>query len=59
MSVTSSLTSVLRDENGATAVEYGLLTALISVAIMASLSTLGTNLANTFSTLSTQLADMH
>jgi pilus assembly protein Flp/PilA len=58
MSVTSTLTRFLRDERGATAVEYGLLTALISVAIMATLSTLGANLGSTFSTASTQLAEM-
>jgi Flp pilus assembly protein TadG len=38
MSVTSTLTRFLRDESGATAVEYGLLTPLISVVIMGSLS---------------------
>jgi pilus assembly protein Flp/PilA len=59
MSVTSTLTRFLSDESGATAVEYGLLTALISVTIMASLGTLGVDLASTFSTASTQLADMH
>jgi pilus assembly protein Flp/PilA len=59
MALTSTLTRFLSDENGATAVEYGLLTALLSVAIMATLSALGANLAGTFSTASTQLADMH
>ena len=59
MSVRSTLTRFLRDERGATAVEYGLLTALVAVAIMATLSTLGTGLADTFSTTSTQLAEMH
>jgi pilus assembly protein Flp/PilA len=59
MCVTSTLRHFLRDENGATAVEYGLLTALIALAIMITLSALGANLASTFSTASTQLADMH
>jgi pilus assembly protein Flp/PilA len=59
MSVRSTLTRFLRDERGATAVEYGLLTALISVAVMATLSALGTGLATTFSTASAQLADMN
>ena len=58
MSVRSTLWGFLGDERGATAVEYGLLTALVAVAIMATLSTLGTGLADTFSTASTQLADM-
>jgi pilus assembly protein Flp/PilA len=48
----------LRDERGATAVEYGLLTALISVAMMASLNAVGVGLSGTFSAVSTQLADM-
>jgi pilus assembly protein Flp/PilA len=59
MSVTSTLTRFLRDESGATAVEYGLLTALISVFIMGSLSALGANLAGTFTTISTDLADLN
>jgi pilus assembly protein Flp/PilA len=49
----------LRDESGATAVEYGLLTALISVVIMGSLNVLGANLSGTFSTVTTRLADMN
>jgi pilus assembly protein Flp/PilA len=46
----------IRDERGATAIEYGLLTALISVVIMGSLDALGGSLKETFSTVSTQLA---
>ena len=52
----SSIKRFLRDENGATAVEYGLLTALVSVVIMGSLNALGANLSDTFSTVTTQLA---
>jgi pilus assembly protein Flp/PilA len=51
-----SLRRFIRDESGATAVEYGLLTALISVAMMATLNAFGANLSDTFSTVSTQLA---
>jgi pilus assembly protein Flp/PilA len=51
-----SIMRFLRDESGATAVEYGLLTALISVVIMGSLNALGASLSNTFSTVTTQLA---
>jgi pilus assembly protein Flp/PilA len=48
------------DESGATAIEYGLLTALISVVMMGSLNALGANIKSTFSTVSTQLAaDLH
>jgi pilus assembly protein Flp/PilA len=40
--------NLLRDETGATAIEYGLIAALISVAAIATLATLGTNLNNKF-----------
>jgi pilus assembly protein Flp/PilA len=45
----------LRDENGATAIEYGLIAAGISVAIIAVVKGLGTKLDSTFSSVSTQL----
>jgi pilus assembly protein Flp/PilA len=57
MSLKMSLRRFIRDESGATAVEYGLLTALISVAMMATLNAFGADLSDTFSTVSTQLAD--
>ena len=47
---------LLRDESGATAIEYGLLAALIAVAIIASLQAVGNNLSTTFSTVSNKLA---
>jgi pilus assembly protein Flp/PilA len=47
----------LQDEEGATAVEYGLIASLISVAIIGILGTLGDNLANTFQTVSDGLGD--
>ncbi len=37
-----------KDEGGASAVEYGLLVALIAVVIVAAVTTLGTNLSGTF-----------
>jgi pilus assembly protein Flp/PilA len=37
-----------KDESGATAIEYGLIAALISIAIIASATTLGTNISNVF-----------
>ncbi|MDB5440551.1 MAG: Flp family type IVb pilin [Caulobacteraceae bacterium] len=43
------------DESGATAIEYGLIAALISVAIVAALTTLGTKLTSTFTTVSSKL----
>lgn len=41
-----------KDEKGATAIEYGLIAALISVAIIAGASTLGGKLSSTFSHIS-------
>jgi pilus assembly protein Flp/PilA len=46
----------LRDESGATAIEYGLIAAGISVAIIVAVNSLGTQLNSTFSFVSTQLA---
>ena len=43
------------DESGATAIEYGLIAAGISVAIIATVAALGTNLNTTFSSVSTAL----
>ena len=45
----------VRDESGATAIEYGLIAAGIAVAIIATVQALGTNLNSTFSTVSTSL----
>jgi pilus assembly protein Flp/PilA len=45
----------LKDESGATAIEYGLIAAGISVAIIAVVNGLGTKLNGSFSSLSTQL----
>jgi pilus assembly protein Flp/PilA len=49
------LWTFLRDEQGATAIEYGLLAAGISVAIIATVAALGTSLNTTFTTVSTSL----
>jgi len=43
------------DESGATAIEYGLIAALISVAIIGAATTMGTKLSSTFSSVSNQL----
>jgi pilus assembly protein Flp/PilA len=43
----------IRDEDGATAVEYGLLVALIAVVIITAVTTLGTNLSSKFDTVAT------
>jgi pilus assembly protein Flp/PilA len=45
----------VKDEKGATAIEYGLIAAGISVAIIAVVQALGTNLNTTFQSVSTAL----
>ena len=49
------LKSFLRDESGATAIEYGLNAAGISVAIIVVVQGLGTKLSNVFSNVTTAL----
>lgn len=44
-----------KDEDGATAIEYGLLAALIAVAIITTLGLLGTQLNTTFETVEQEL----
>ena len=50
-----SVVKFVKDESGATAIEYGLIAAGISVAIIAVVNSLGGQLKTTFSTVSTQL----
>ncbi len=45
----------VKDESGATAIEYGLIAALISVAIIASLQLLGGQLTQTFTDITSGL----
>jgi pilus assembly protein Flp/PilA len=47
--------SILADESGATAIEYGLIAAGISIAIIAAVKGVGTKLNTTFSSISSQL----
>ena len=44
-----------KDESGATAIEYGLIASLISVAIIGAITTIGTSLTGTFTKVSAQL----
>jgi len=46
----------VKDESGATAIEYGLIAAGISVAIVAVVNSLGSQLKTTFTNVSSQLA---
>ena len=45
----------VRDESGATAIEYGLIAALIAVGIIAAATTLGNSLSSLFGRISTRL----
>lgn len=51
----TTLQRLLKDESGATAIEYGLIAAGISVAIIAVVQGLGTKLKDAFQTLSDKL----
>jgi pilus assembly protein Flp/PilA len=51
----TTIKAFLRDENGATAIEYGLIAAGIAVAVISVVKGLGTKLNTTFSSISTQL----
>lgn len=46
-----------KDESGATAIEYGLIAALIAVGIIGAATTLGENISTTFTTVSDKLAE--
>ena len=45
----------VKDESGATAIEYGLIAALVAVVIIGTLTTLGTRLNTTFHSVSSSL----
>ena len=51
----SLVTRFAKDESGATAIEYGLIAAGISVAIISVVNGLGTKLTNTFTNVTTQM----
>jgi pilus assembly protein Flp/PilA len=50
-----TLTAVLKKESGATAIEYGLIAALIAVAAIAAFQLVGTNLSSVFNNVATKL----
>lgn len=50
-----SLKTIVTDESGATAIEYGLIAALVAVAAITALTTLGSNLTATFNSVSSKL----
>ena len=45
----------VRDDSGATAIEYGLIAGLIAVVVVTAITTLGTKLTNTFTNVSNKL----
>jgi pilus assembly protein Flp/PilA len=49
------LLAFCKNESGATAIEYGLIAALIAVVIIGGVTAVGTNLSTTFNNLSTTL----
>ena len=51
----SILRRLLADRSGVTAIEYGLIAALLAVAIVASVSTVGTDLNQSFITIASEL----
>jgi len=50
-----AITKFVRDEEGATAVEYGLMVALIAAVIVGVVTTLGQQLSTTFTNITTSL----
>lgn len=50
------MTKLLSDRDGATAIEYGLIAALISVVIIAAVTLVGTKLSTVFNSISTALS---
>jgi pilus assembly protein Flp/PilA len=50
-----SITKLLKDESGATAIEYGLIAGLVSVAAIGILTQMGGSLRNIFGVVSTAL----
>ena len=55
--MTKLLSRFVKDESGATAIEYGLIAALIALAIIVGAGALGTALNTQFTTISNCVAD--
>ncbi|PIB93686.1 Flp family type IVb pilin [Caulobacter sp. FWC2] len=54
--MTKFVTRFLKDESGATAIEYGLIAALIAVVIISGVSVLGTNLNSKFKSVADKVS---
>ena len=55
LTMTNLVKRFMKDESGATAIEYGLIAALIGVAIITGVRTLGSNLSSTFDKVAANL----
>ena len=55
MQLINSIKSFVRDEEGVTAIEYGLIAALIAVVIIASVTLVGSKLSIVFGSIATAL----
>jgi pilus assembly protein Flp/PilA len=53
----ATLKNLVRDESGATAIEYGLIAALVSVAAVGALTSLGSSLSTMFDAVSNTLSN--
>ena len=49
------LATLIEDETGAAAIEYGLIAALIALAAVSAVTNIGKNLSTTFNTVATKL----
>jgi len=56
MNVRRLVEQFLKDESGATAIEYGLIAALIAVVIIGAVSAVGTNLQGTFNNIANNVS---
>lgn len=53
--MTNLINRFVKDQSGATAIEYGLIAALVGVAIIGAVTTLGSKLSSTFGNVSNKL----
>jgi pilus assembly protein Flp/PilA len=51
----ATIIALFKNEDGATAIEYGLIAALIAVAAVTIMGSVGKNLSSTFNTVATKL----
>jgi len=56
MKVQQVIKQFFRDESGATAIEYGLIAALIAVVIIGAVTAVGTNLQGTFNNIANNVS---